>query len=142
MIIPDVNILVAAFRGEHVHHDLANDWLRTVIASTEVVGLSSAVVSGFIRVVTNRRAFADPTELDVALGQIENLRSQVGVIDVAPGPKHWEIFSSLCRDADARGALVSDAVHAAIAMENGATWVSMDRDFARFPGLRWELPFR
>ncbi|MCM0640528.1 PIN domain-containing protein [Cellulomonas wangsupingiae] len=40
----------------------------------------------------------------------------------------------LCRAADARGNLVADAQHAAVAIEHGATWVSQDRDFARFPG--------
>jgi uncharacterized protein len=33
-----------------------------------------------------------------------------------------------------------DAVLAAIALEHGATLCSADRDFARFPGLRWINP--
>jgi len=45
----------------------------------------------------------------------------------------------MCRHADARGNLVSDAAHAAVAIEHGATWASLD-DFARLPGLRRELP--
>jgi len=27
-----------------------------------------------------------------------------------------------------------------VAIELGATWVTLDRDFARFPGLRWVSP--
>jgi len=33
-----------------------------------------------------------------------------------------------------------DAAHAAVAIEHGALWVTLDRDFARFPGLRWAPP--
>jgi len=62
-----------------------------------------------------------------------------GVVRAGAGPRHWDHFSHMCRVADARGNLVSDAAIAAIAAEHGATVVSFDRDFARFPGLRWEL---
>ena len=104
------------------------------------VGLSSAVASGFVRIVTHRRIFVDPTPLADALAQVQVLRSNPEVTDVHPGPQHWDIFSRLCTEADARGSLVSDAAHAALAIEQGATWVTFDRDFARFPGLRWEVP--
>jgi predicted nucleic acid-binding protein len=59
---------------------------------------------------------------------------------VSPGRKHWEIFLRLCREGDARGNLVSDAYHAALAIENGCEWITTDRDFARFPGLKWRSP--
>jgi predicted nucleic acid-binding protein len=33
---------------------------------------------------------------------------------------------------------VADAVHAAVAIENGCEWVTADTDFSRFvPPLRW-----
>ena len=28
---------------------------------------------------------------------------------------------------------------AALAIEHGCEWVTLDRDFERFPGLRWRL---
>jgi len=46
------------------------------------------------------------------------------------------------RDAGARGKLVADAQHAAVAIEHGCTMVSTDSDFDRFPGLRWRHPLR
>ena len=61
---------------------------------------------------------------------------------MSPTDRHWPIFESLCEDGDARGNLVQDAWFAALAIEWGCEWVTLDRDFARFPGLLWRLPFR
>jgi predicted nucleic acid-binding protein len=62
-------------------------------------------------------------------------------VTIAPGPRHWEIFSKLCREADARGNLVADAYLAALAIEFGSEWISTDGDYARFPALKWRRPF-
>ena len=40
----------------------------------------------------------------------------------------------------AKGNLVADAYLAAVAIESGCELVSLDRDFARFPGLKWRRP--
>ena len=61
---------------------------------------------------------------------------------VGPGPEHLEILEALCRESGATGRLVTDAHHAAIAVEHGWTMVSTDSDFSRFPGLRWQHPLR
>lgn len=140
MKIPDLNVLVAAFRQDHADHVGARAWLSRVLESGELLGLSAAVAAGVVRLLTNRRMWAAPDSIESALAHVEALRRNRSVIDVAPGARHWEIFAGLCREVDARGDLVSDAARAAIAIEHGATFVSFDRDFARFPGLRWELP--
>jgi hypothetical protein len=54
--------------------------------------------------------------------------------------RHWEIFRRLCVDTDTRGRRVTDAWYAALAIEWGCEWVTLDRDYARFPGLRWRAP--
>ena len=36
--------------------------------------------------------------------------------------------------------LSTDAYHAALAIEHGAEWITTDRDYARFTGLRWRHP--
>ena len=90
--------------------------------------------------MTNPRVYVTPTPLDMALEQVDQLVAFPRTTWLQPGPRHWQIFSRLCREADARGNLASDAAHAAVAIEHGATWVTLDRDFARFPGLRWEVP--
>jgi len=36
--------------------------------------------------------------------------------------------------------MVADAYLAALAIGSGSEWVTTDRDYARFPGLRWRHP--
>ena len=60
---------------------------------------------------------------------------------IEPGPRHWEIFSNLGIQSGVRGKLVPDAYLAALAMESGSEWITMDGDFARFTDLRWRRPF-
>jgi predicted nucleic acid-binding protein len=60
---------------------------------------------------------------------------------ILAGARHWSIFCGLCRAAQATGNLVPDAWFAALAIEHGCEWITTDRDFARFPGLRWRTPF-
>ncbi|MBB2894154.1 type II toxin-antitoxin system VapC family toxin [Flexivirga oryzae] len=138
--MPDVNVLVEAYRTDGPHHDVARDWLEVHVSGVEAVGITDAVLSGFVRVVTHPRVFAAPTPLTQAIAQADALRAADGVLSVAPGRRHWSIFCELCKGAAAKGNLVADAAHAATAIEAGATWVSFDRDFARFPGLTWTVP--
>lgn len=140
MIIPDVNVLIGAFRRDAPGHEALRSWLERAVADSELLGLTDAVVGAVVRITTHPRVFAKPSSLDEVLAQLEALRGADGVTRVGPGPRHWEVFSGLCRSADARGNLVADAQHAAVVIELGATWVTLDRDFARFPGLRWRAP--
>ena len=137
MILPDVNVLVGAFRRDASQHLELRGWVERTVDGPETLGLTDAVLGGTLRVLTNPRVFAQPTPLADALDLIDSLRAHPNVSRVAPGPRHWDLVAELCRSADARGNLVADAQHAAVAIEHGATWVSQDRDFARFPRLRW-----
>ena len=78
--------------------------------------------------------------LEEALAFVDALRSQPGWIPISPGGRHWEIFTRLCRESNARGNLVPDAYLAALAIESGSEWITTDRDFRRFSGLRWSSP--
>jgi toxin-antitoxin system PIN domain toxin len=98
------------------------------------------VLSGFARVVTHPRVFLAPDPLEHALDFCEALRNQPTAVSVAPGRRHWAIFTRLCREAGVRGNLVPDAYLAALAIETGSQWITADRDYARFPGLRWRHP--
>ncbi|HET8928326.1 MAG TPA: TA system VapC family ribonuclease toxin [Microbacterium sp.] len=140
MKIPDVNILVAVYRDDDPRHPQLVDWLRATLGAGERILLTPAVVSGFVRVVSNFRIFSAPMGPDEAATKIDTLLGSRLVSWAMPGPRHWQIFSRLCRDADAHGNIVSDAAIAAVAIEHSATLVTLDRDFARFPQLRWELP--
>lgn len=41
---------------------------------------------------------------------------------------------------EAKGNLIPDAYHAALAIEYGCQWISLDRGFSRFPRLQWRHP--
>jgi len=111
------------------------------VSSDAPYAISDLVLSGFLRVVTHPRGFARPSKLDRALGFSAVLREQQNCVLVSPGPRHWDLFMRLCRAADVRGNLVPDAYLAALAIETGSELVTTDRDFSRFPGLRWRHPF-
>lgn len=140
MMLFDVNILVYAHREDQEHHAFYRAKLEAVLGTVPAFGLSPLVAGGFVRVVTHARFPNGPTPLHQALAVVEGLMAQPNSHWVAPGARHWELVSALCRKTGCQGKGVADAQHAAIAIEHAATWVSRDRDFRRFAaqGLRFE----
>jgi hypothetical protein len=140
MQLPDVNILVYAFRDAAPGHDRYRSWLQAALEAEEPVGIADLVLSSFVRVATHPKVFEPPAALDEALAFAKAVRSAPNAVPVSPGPRHWELFVRMCTEGSARGNLVSDAYLAALAIESGCELVTADRDFARFPGLRWRHP--
>lgn len=140
MVLADVNVLVAAFRADHQHHAEARRWLEHVVASSEAYGVSDLVLASVVRVTTNRRAFREPNDSAESFGFVNAIRQAPNAVSVAPGPRHWEIFERLIGATQVRGNLGTDAYFAALAIEHGCEWITFDRDFARFPGLKWRRP--
>ncbi|HEY2960469.1 MAG TPA: type II toxin-antitoxin system VapC family toxin [Actinomycetota bacterium] len=140
MRLVDVNVLVYAHRRDSPGHQDYADWLRNLLADAEPYGMADLVLRGFLRLVTSPRVFRQPTPLGTALAFAELVRSQPNCVPVAPGPRHWDIFTQLCRAAGVKGNLVPDAYLAALAIESGSEWITTDRDFSRFRGLRWRHP--
>ena len=140
MILPDVNVLVHAFRADSPDHETCRPWLDDVVNGEARYGISPQVLSGVIRVTTHPKVFTQPSRLDEVLHFCAVLLEQPGCVVIQPGERHWDIFARLCTDADARGNLVPDAWFAALAIESGCEWITLDRDFARFASLRWNVP--
>lgn len=140
MIMPDVNVLVYAAREDAERHAEYRAWLTSAMTGAEPVGLSELVLSTVVRVLTHPRVFDPPTRLSDALAYVNALRDQPRAVALRPGERHWELFEELCVAGDTRGNLVADAYHAALALESGAELITTDRDFARFPALRWRHP--
>lgn len=140
MILTDVNVLIYAFREAAPGHERYREWLLGQINGPEAFGLSELVLSGALRILTHPRVFSPPTPTGSALEYLDALRAAPNCVLVQPGARHWEIFARLCVTANAKGNLVADAYLAALAIEHGCEWVTTDRDFARFPGLRWRHP--
>jgi toxin-antitoxin system PIN domain toxin len=140
LFLPDVNVLVYAFREAAPEHTDFRGWLQEQVNGQEAFGLSELVLSGALRILTHPRVFSPPTPTPAALAFLDVLRSGPNCVLVQPGVRHWEIFTRLCATANAKGNLVADAYLAALAIEHGCEWITTDRDFARFPGLRWRHP--
>lgn len=135
-------MLVYALAGDVPGHKDYRAWLDRTLRGGEVVGVSDLALSGFLRITTNPRVTRAPLGIVEAHAVIDAVRDHPGVIVVAAGARHWSIFRGLCISANAKGNLVADAYHAAIAIEHNADFVTTDGDFARFPGLRWHHPLR
>jgi toxin-antitoxin system PIN domain toxin len=136
----DVNVLVYAHRSDVPEHEryrsLVADWANGL----EPVGLSGVVLSGFVRVVTNRRVFALPTPTADAWGFVDQLLDAPAAMLLQTSERHWTHVRRLANDIDARGPDIADAHVAAYALDNNATFISADRGFARFRRLTWRHP--
>lgn len=136
----DVNVLVYAYRPDAPDHQAYRTWLTELVQGPGAFGVSELALSGFLRVVTHPRTFDPPSPFDDALKLVTQLLERPNAVRLAPGERHWAIFTELCRKTKARGNHVPDAYHAALAIEHGCEFVTADRGFARYPGLRWRHP--
>ena len=140
MVLPDVNVLIYAFRIESPFYALCSEWLARTIGGEAEFGVSPLALSALIRITTNGRTFLQPSTHDEAFGFCEDLMSLPNCQLVEPGARHWSILRRLCLEANITGPRVTDAWYAALAIEHGCEWITVDRDFARFSGLRWARP--
>lgn len=136
MILPDVNILVYAFRSDAAGHDVVTSWLDRLLAGPEPFAVADVVLSGFYRVVTNPRMTTEKVAREQALEAAHGLRMHPRAVVLQPSLRQWELFIDLCRQVSATGNLVPDAYIASLAIANGCQLATNDRDFRRFRGLR------
>jgi uncharacterized protein len=141
MILPDVNVLLYAFRRDAPEHRASRAWLDSIVNGSTAYGMSPQVLAFMIRIATHPRVYAQPSRLDEAVAFCNVLLEQPHCQIIQPGPGHWEIYCKLCRSAKATGNLTQDAWFAALAIESGCEWITTDRHYARFGELRWRAPF-
>lgn len=140
MLCLDVNVLVSAQRADLADNERYGQLLETWANGSELVGVPDMVLSGFLRIVTNRRIFGEPTTTTEAWGYVDRLLEAPAAMLLRPSERHWTHFRRLANDIDARGPDIADAYLAAYAVDNNATFISADRGFARFQRLNWRHP--
>lgn len=140
MIILDVNVLLYAAELDAPQHTKALAWLREAFNGPEPIGLPWQTIAAFIRITTDRRMRSFVWRPEEAIEAVKNWLAQPDVMVVQPGLRHFEVAERMIIQGQATGSLIPDAVLAALAIENGATLASTDRDFSRFPGLKWVNP--
>jgi toxin-antitoxin system PIN domain toxin len=141
LILPDVNVLLYAFRTDVPEHPKHKIWLERVVNDEQTYGISPQALASVVRIATQPRFFSQPSILTEALDFASALLDHPHCQVIEPGPRHWDVFTNLCRVAQAKGNLVQDAWFAALAIESGCEWITNDRDYARFPGLKWRPAF-
>ncbi len=139
MILLDVNLLVYAKMDAMQLHDPAHRWLDKQLNEVGGVAIPWASLLGFVRIVTNPRIFENPMSVGDAWEQVRDWRSLPSVYAPEPAERYPEILRELMREVG-RSEQIPDAHLAALAIENGLTLCSTDRDFARFSGLKWQNP--
>jgi uncharacterized protein len=138
--ILDANLLLYAYNSDAPQQSAVARWLTELLESGETIVLLWVTVWAFIRICTNPRIWKNPRPVKEAFAIVDKWLAQPDVILLQAGPRHQELLERLVRKHNATGPLVTDAVLAALAIENGAVLASTDQDFSRFQGLRWINP--
>ena len=131
---PDVNVLVAASRADHPHHQPALRWLRQAMAQAAAqagqaeLGLLSTVVASFLRLVTHPRVFAVPTPAADAVAFVDALLGASGVRMLSVKDE-WPRLRALCLAQQLSGNDLPDAWIAASVLQTRETLATFDRDF-------------
>ena len=140
MILPDVNVLIYAFRTDSKDHEQYKRWLESAINGPAAYAIAPQVLASVVRICTHPRIFVRPSSRADVFDFCRALLEQPNATVTVPGSRHWSVFEGLCTKAKASGNLAQDAWFAALAIESGCEWITTDRDYARFPGLAWRAP--
>jgi toxin-antitoxin system PIN domain toxin len=136
----DANLLVYAHVSDFPEHERARSWLDASLNDMPRVGFAWPSLVAFLRLTTNGRVFSNPEPIEAARAQVTSWLAAPSAWTRAPTARHESVLGGLIEAARPVANLVPDADLAALAIEHGLTLCSTDRDFARFPGLRWENP--
>lgn len=139
MIVLDANILFYSYSTGSPEHQKARACVENLFSGTEPVGLPWQTVTAFLRISTNSRLPGARPAAEAAR-EVEEWLKQPNVRILSPGEDHWHTLRRMMFEGQAFGPLVSDAQIAALTIEYGGVLYTTDRDFARFPGLRWVNP--
>ena len=140
MIVLDADILLYAYDSASAMHAKARAWVEQIFAGNELVGLPWQTTAAFVRIVTNPRLPGVRYSPVEAAQVVDEWLALPNIRAIAPGERHWSSFRQMLTDGQASGPLTTDAALAALTIEHGGVLHTTDRDFARFPGLRWMNP--
>lgn len=136
MITPDANIVLYAYNEDAPKHSEAKKWLEEQLSLPAVFGLSWQVITAFLRISTNPRAFPQPFDLSEAIEIVDEWLALPNIEILIPTDNHWTIFQDLINEGQTKAALMMDAHLAALAIEHGATLATTDSDFQKFSRLK------
>ncbi len=135
MLVLDVNVLLYAHRQESPRHGPSREWVGSLIDGPEPFAVPDAVALGFVRIATNPRVYARPSSVSEAWQFLDEVLASRFAVRAAAGERVLAQMRTLMEATGVIAAQTTDAYIAAVALEMGATLVSADRGFSRFPGL-------
>jgi toxin-antitoxin system PIN domain toxin len=136
MIVIDANVLLYAYDSADQRHLKAARWLDETIGGADTVGIALTTVLAFVRIATDPRIYVVPLDVGHAIRLVESWLARPNVRLIGPTDAHWRTLATMASIGQARGPVLMDAHLATLTMEHGGTLATVDRDFARFPGLR------
>ena len=142
MILLDANLLIYAHNQSSLEHPKARAWFEKLLSGPEPIGIPWQSISAFVRIITHPRLPGRPVPAATAIAIVDGWLEQPNVEALVPGDQHWPLFRRMLLEGQACGDLTSDAQLAALTMECGGVLHTTDRDFTRFPGLRWKNPLQ
>jgi uncharacterized protein len=142
VIVFDANLLIYAYDSGSTQHMKARTWVESTFSGTDTVGLPWQAITAFLRFMTNRRLPGAKFSVQQASLIVDDWLEQPNIRLLAPGEQHWLPLRRMLIEGQVSGPLVSDAEIAALTIEYGGVLHTADRDFARFPGLRWVNPLK
>ncbi len=142
MTVIDAYMLSNPYNADAAEHTAARAWMEAMFARRDWIALPWLTLWAFLRISTNARAFPRPMGVTEAFDIVRSWLASPNVIVFQPEARHDEILQKLAVQNQAGGPLMTDAALAALAMEHGAVLASTDRDFSRFPDLRWLNPLQ
>jgi toxin-antitoxin system PIN domain toxin len=140
MTIVDANVLLNAVNTSAPDHKVAKSWLDAALSGGGPVGFTWAALLAVIRLTTRPGLFARPLTVAEVSAVVRAWLDAPTAIVLHPTTRHLDLLTSLLTEAGTGGNLTSDAHLAALALEHRATVVTLDADFDRFPGVRWNRP--
>ena len=140
MIVLDANLLLYAYDKSSSQHSQARHWVEQVFSDSAPIGIPLQSIAAFLRITTNPRLPGRRFGIDESVRIVDSWLQQPHVRLLTPGTDCWPLLQQTILQGQASGPLISDAQLAAITAEFGGVLHTTDRDFARFPGLRWKNP--
>jgi toxin-antitoxin system PIN domain toxin len=138
----DTNILIYAEVESSERHAPARQILTELAEGTLPWAIPWPCIYEFLRLVTHPRIFHPPVPLDIVLEDLGQLLLSPSLVLLTETGRHFPVLNETIRQSGAAGNLIHDAHIAALCLEHGVSeFITGDRDFSRFAGLKLVNPF-
>lgn len=140
MWVIDANLLLYAYDDQSPCHGEARIWLEQLLSGNDLVGIPWQSVGAFLRISTHPKLPGMRAGREKIMRIVSSWAVHPSVRMLAPGERHLLYLKEMVLAGQASGPMITDAQLAALTMEHGGYLCTADRDFGRFPGLRWGNP--